>query len=702
MQNSKPDSSAPTAIKAPLRSPSKISLLSKQNVAVRSPRDSSSLGRGAIDCTSSTSVCSRRTDLHSEDSTAKLKNKFTQPRTNKITELRLKRLQNAMNNDGQPPVASPRAKKETIPITPAPATLPDPEVGDSPTPKSPLPTNAAPSTPASSPPTPQLESMVNKLADLQSEFLQQVKNLKEESQPISFKFVTMVRNEQCQLVFNKDDLLSLPKNIPAESVGDLKSFCRKSFEDITQSMFEDLHMTGSLANLEQLRNKIQKNSQSKVELINAELSKLCCAKDMADTSSILQSNENDIFKIEKLKVIVSKLESDLGDVRRNRDELKKSLDVIQKKNQDLAIELADQNFKGVEQSVEIEDLRKEMKQLMNTNNIMQQRLKDNETTLEQSKEMNSNQIADLKNQLDNALTAKTSLDQSNELTCRQIAELKKQWDNALAAKQMVETRLEELTKNLADKDQKLSAMQMQLVELEQYKDWQSVQSDQSSNREADLAQINELKTKLDAAQHQLSTQTKAEHTLRAQLTQKQKQLGDMELKVTQLEESVVHHRKMNDVRRERIVHLDQEIKQREKEHIRKLDEIMAQSNEKSTIIAQINNELSATNEQFQNLCSTLGTKQMKLHRQEHVIKLLEESNERSVRLHTKLGEKNALLKDELEHLRRTVSLDCRNKNSINKLGNYSDCIIQDSSILSPLRNNLMLGSDATDADAKNK
>ncbi|XP_034108575.2 uncharacterized protein LOC117570821 isoform X2 [Drosophila albomicans] len=674
MQNSKPDSSTPTAITAPLRSASKISLLSKKNVAVRSPRDSSSLGRGAIDCTSSTSVCSRRTDLHSEDSTAKLKNKFTQPRTNKITELRLKRLQNAMNNDGQPPVVSPRAKrKETNPITPAPTTLPDPEVGDSPTPKPPLPTTAAPSTPASSPPTPQLESMVNKLADLQSEFLQQVKNLKEESQPISFKFVTMVRNEQCQLVFNKDDLLSLPKNIPAESVGDLKSFCRKSFEDTMQSMFEDLHkdVTGSAANLEQLRNKIQKNLQSKVELINAELSKLCCAKDKADASSILQSNENDIFKIEKLKVIVSKLETDLRDVRRNRDELKKSLDVIQKKNKELAIELADQNFKGIEKSVEIEDLRKEMKQLMNTNNIMQQRLKDNETTLEQSKEINSSQIADLKKQLDNALEAKTTLDQSNELTCRQIDELKKQWNNALAAKQTVETRLEELTKNLAVKDQKLSEMQKQLIELEQYKDWQSVQSDQSSNHEADLAQINELKSKLVVAQHQLSTQTKDEHTLRAQLTQKQKQLGEMELKVTQLEESVVHHRKMNDVRRERIVHLDQEIKQREKEHIRKLDEIMAQSNEKSTIIAQINNELSATNEQFQNLCSTLGTKQMKLHRQEHVIKLLEESNERSVRLHTKLGEKNALLKDELEHLRRTV-------------------------------NNLMLGSDATDADAKNK
>lgn len=173
----------------------------------------------------------------------------------------------------------------------------------------------------------------------------------------------------------------------------------------------------------------------------------------------------------------------------------------------------------------------------------------------------------------------------------------------------------------------------------------------------------------------LAEQERREQTLRLQLEQKQEELNKVELKVSRLEEQNEHHRQVLAVRGERINYLDQEMKQRELESNRKLNEIMAQTSDKNTLITQANNqqgfelkslykhfplytqmtnELAATNEQFQNLCSKLTAKQTKLHSQEHVIKLLEESNERSVKLHTKLGEKNAMLKDELDHLRRTV------------------------------------------------
>lgn len=173
----------------------------------------------------------------------------------------------------------------------------------------------------------------------------------------------------------------------------------------------------------------------------------------------------------------------------------------------------------------------------------------------------------------------------------------------------------------------------------------------------------------------LAEQEQTELALRSQLEQKQEELNKVELKVSRLEEQNEHHRQVLAVRGERINYLDQEMKHRELESNRKLSEIMAQTSDKNTLITQANNqqefdlkshcnhvsfhtqmtnELAATNEQFQTLCSKLTAKQTKLHTQEHVIKLLEESNERSVKLHTKLGEKNAMLKDELDQLRRTV------------------------------------------------
>lgn len=166
-----------------------------------------------------------------------------------------------------------------------------------------------------------------------------------------------------------------------------------------------------------------------------------------------------------------------------------------------------------------------------------------------------------------------------------------------------------------------------------------------------------------------------EKQLHALVEQKERMQSTLEQKIGRLEDQLEQHRQVMIVRGERINTLDTELKQRESESNRKINDLMTLTNDKTAIITQvrltlyalcalsltlvrslqqITNELASTNEQFQNLCTTLSIKQSKLHSQEHVIKLLEESNARSVKLHTKLAEKNALLKDELDHLRRTV------------------------------------------------
>lgn len=67
----------------------------------------------------------------------------------------------------------------------------------------------------------------------------------------------------------------------------------------------------------------------------------------------------------------------------------------------------------------------------------------------------------------------------------------------------------------------------------------------------------------------------------------------------------------------------------------------------------MNHEISAKAEELQNLFSTLGTKQLEVNRQEHIIKMLEENNERNQRLRVKQEDRIARLENEnaeLKHL----------------------------------------------------
>ena len=69
---------------------------------------------------------------------------------------------------------------------------------------------------------------------------------------------------------------------------------------------------------------------------------------------------------------------------------------------------------------------------------------------------------------------------------------------------------------------------------------------------------------------------------------------------------------------------------------------------------QMNHEITAKAEELQNLFSTLGTKQMELTRQEHIIKRLEENNDRNQRLRVKQEEKICRLENEISELKNVM------------------------------------------------
>lgn len=62
----------------------------------------------------------------------------------------------------------------------------------------------------------------------------------------------------------------------------------------------------------------------------------------------------------------SKLEMDVVDIRKQRDELKTSLDISQKRCDDLALELADKNILLVKKAGALEDMIAEIRNLKKT------------------------------------------------------------------------------------------------------------------------------------------------------------------------------------------------------------------------------------------------------------------------------------------------------------------------------------------------
>ncbi|XP_017961719.1 putative leucine-rich repeat-containing protein DDB_G0290503 [Drosophila navojoa] len=483
-------------------------------------------------------------------------------------------------------------------------------------------------------PCPQaLETLQRGLEDMQSEFMRKAADFRGKGHGYTYKLVAIVHNDNCKVLVHRDDLLAMPKNLPAHSLNDFRNLCHNTLKEGVWFIFEQIASVQSEENSlltvrqEELRRQLDGHLNNKLALVDNELMELCKAAG-SDESAKLRAQIYELTEVNNELVSAnSKLEMDVVDIRRQRDELKTSLEISQKRSDDLALDLANKNILLVEKAGALEDVMAEVKNLKKTNKILQQRQRESDNNID-------------------------CIRLSKEKLLSRIEDLEKQVLEAQSECLILQKKVDELMEDLAEKETIMAEQRAQLQDQELTK---TLRSESSNEPDPDMEQLCDLQAELERQQMRLAEQEQTEQALRMELEQKQDELNKAELKVSRLEEQNEHHRQVLAVRGERINYLDQEMKQRELESNRKLNEIMAQTSDKNTLITQMTNELAATNEQFQNLCSKLTAKQTKLRSQEHVIKLLEESNERSVKLHTKLGEKNAMLKDELDHLRRTVN-----------------------------------------------
>lgn len=93
----------------------------------------------------------------------------------------------------------------------------------------------------------------------------------------------------------------------------------------------------------------------------------------------------------------------------------------------------------------------------------------------------------------------------------------------------------------------------------------------------------------------------------------------------QREEELMLHQRILKVRSELI----ESMQQKENSTESRVSDLLSEIGRQTNHINQVNYELASKTEELQNLFSTLGTKQLEITRQEHLIKILEESKERN-------------------------------------------------------------------------
>ncbi|XP_055906027.1 putative leucine-rich repeat-containing protein DDB_G0290503 [Eupeodes corollae] len=125
-----------------------------------------------------------------------------------------------------------------------------------------------------------------------------------------------------------------------------------------------------------------------------------------------------------------------------------------------------------------------------------------------------------------------------------------------------------------------------------------------------------------------------------------------QFQVKNLEEKISLDKKLLKVRTDLI----DSLQSKEKSQKVRLKDLFVEVGEKNNNLQMIKTEILTKTEEFQNLFSTLSTNQMELTRQEHVIRLLQENNERAQHLRVRQEAKIAKLEEEILELKQTISI----------------------------------------------
>ncbi|XP_011180075.2 ELKS/Rab6-interacting/CAST family member 1 isoform X2 [Zeugodacus cucurbitae] len=525
------------------------------------------------------------------------------------------------------------------------------------------------------------EGLQRKLQDMQTDFMQKFETLKRSSPDklkADYKFITMVRNDEYKLVLKDDHLVKMPKKLPTDSVNDFKERVRNAVESSIMSVIGNIKEIQSdpdrILNLEDPHNLLDKQQNKKIQDLFECVNALANAKDtemdaqivrmqkeIQDGKKALQMAEKKLTEIKAIHT--SELEALEKDLKEKTDadamkretqisEMNRKLRNLEKQHDKLKTTLQQNTEECSHGQTEKAKLLDELKSCKDNIQTLNKKLTHAENQLnhdKKDKHEKSETIQKLevelekcKKELEEALQAKPTPEQHNhekELK-KEVHKLKGKVENLEKEKQEFIVQVEQLQEEINVMDK----LRHKIHDLEEEN------RDLLAREKAALENV-ELPKEFQA---ELVRLRQSESEKAREIEKLKIQLSKAHYNIEQLEEQIRRDQQLLEVRSELINSLQTN------DHTQRiqLDQIFAEVGVKNNTINEVwlNNDLRTKSEEFQNLFNTLSNKQMELSRQEHMIKLLEESNERSQMLRVKQEEKIGRMEEEIARLKQTIAL----------------------------------------------
>ncbi|TMW49363.1 hypothetical protein DOY81_005559 [Sarcophaga bullata] len=527
-----------------------------------------------------------------------------------------------------------------------------------------------------------IETLEKKLKATQTEFLKEIQNLKDmapDKLNCEYKFITVIKNDESKLIVKDDELRQLPKKFPAASVNDFKEKLKNHMEQWFSSVKTHLKNSKDPHNsdLIKIKEKLEHLECLKSHDLLSYIDDLCSHNE-EDTELKFKKLKSDLEESQKA---LKKSEKMLNDLQKEHEEQRQKWEKEIKLKQDTDIHKKEQEIKDLHKKLKAHEKQLDLLKISSqtTEKDMENekvKLIDELTTVRESLVLTTKKLQVAEQQfaqekrvikrLENELQEKKKLEESlSEMTAK-VGELQaKPKSKDKPCKECIEhlKRINELNSKIETLDAQQAGVIQQKEKLEKELIDQAKLKDKIREMEAkikDLQKQLEHKAKTVEVIPESSKDAQAEYgkfrqveaERRREIEKLKTELSKAQFNMCQLEQQIERDQQLLDVRSELI----NSLQTNEKNHRIHMEELFAQVGEKNNTITELNAELQAKSEEFRNLITNLSAKQMELVNQEHIIKLLEESNERSQMLRVKQEEKIGRMEEELAHLKQTISI----------------------------------------------
>ncbi|XP_005181626.2 centromere-associated protein E isoform X1 [Musca domestica] len=510
------------------------------------------------------------------------------------------------------------------------------------------------------------QALEKKLTDLQSEFLTKIQADPDKS--FEYRFVSVVhQNGECKLLI-KDKEKGLPE-LPSNSVNDFKAkilkYMNESFAQLLGNSMENEN-SNSQEKIRQLQDSNTKAlfdyiddlcksykekplPDSEVEYLKQELEECKATLAAAETKSLELSKKHD----EDLVALKNQFNSKIAEIAQRESAMRELENRLQNSENQRAFLKSQLQSLDVEKQEEINTLKESLRKNQESTNAMQKNFMLLQQQLINEINENQNKTVTLKAMGEELQKLQLMVEQQN--ISENSEEIQKLRDTIKCLEED-KSSLEEHKRNLKEE---LNSSKEMLIR------YQETQEEIKSLREQLKVKDEMLdKSKLENAkdnQMELAKLRQSETEKCREIQKLKMELSKAQYNITKLEEQIQRDQQLLDIRSDLINSLQtNETSQRIQ-----LEEFMAQMGEKNSTINQLTNDLRVKTEEFQNLYTNINDKQVELSNQEHMIKLLEESNERCQLLRVQQEEKIGRLEEDIAHLKQTIAMHVNSHTKLN-------------------------------------